>query len=911
MLKKLLSIIKNKKHHTSIIIIASFMVYIIAGLIFNEQFIFVNSKLNDYFFRLRYTFWGAEPIDKKLIHVDLVDHDIDAAALGIGHSSTDRSFFAEILNIITESGARMVGVDTIFDKKTYHEADHQLITSTRRAKNVYYPVAFNWQGKKSQDYKPVFDTFIVTPVINPLRQSGRPLDGGFLYMPFDTLQESARGLGHINSNADPDGIIRTIPLIIAYDQEKDLYVPALGLIMLCDYLGIDPDTITVTFGKHIILSDAVIPGNPPRDITIPIDTQGKMRINWAAPWNASFPHYSTEKLILAGIEPSFKPLIEEAINDKIVIISDISIRSKDRSNGVFNKIFPLSSVHTNVMNTILTQNFIKEISMAGIMVRLLLLITILCVAGYFLKPLPFMAVSILIFGAYFVANLLGFVYLNQLGCLLISSLGFGTSFIILAWYNLYREQEEKITIRERSNLKTNFFINIAHETKTPLTLILNYLDAYIDKKGMDSELMVIKQNIDKMARDMLNFMDAEALQMGKAVYQHDTIINIGTFLRNKQCIFQEAYNKKEVELSYTGTDTVHFIKINPGALDRIMNNLLDNALKYTDKGGHVSIVLAVMNNAIRISVRDTGMGIDNEESGKIFMPYYRIAQSKKSIHGMGMGLHIVNTIISRLGGTLTVKSTPGKGSVFSVTLPAYTPKPGDRIYEEAPFSDLVLRPVTPELPVRAFDENKYTLVVVENNPQLLASLYNELIGDYNVVYAYNGKEALEKLKTTVRPDIIISDILMDEMDGYTLYKNLLKDSTYHSIPFIFITAKSGPDEKIKALDMGAVDFINKPFRIGELKAKISALINLQVSHKLDFNDNMDTYKQNKMDGLFEQYGITPTERKIILQLLEGKQNKEIAAILGVKETTVKYHLSNVFRKCDVQNRVEVTHIFNQ
>lgn len=924
MLKKLQSIIKstikssikttinNKKFHSTGIILAAFLVVIGADLFFHEHFTFVNTKLNDYFFRLRYTLWGPQTIDDVFIHIDLVDNDMDSLAPGPDLSSADRSVYTAILDILHDAGARMTGVDIIFDKETSAEVDEPLVLSTGNAGNVYYPVAFNWRKTQTQYYDPSISDFTIKPVINNkvVKRTGYS-DNRFLYTPFSDLREKSRGLGHINCTTDPDGIIRSIPLIIAYDQPTGRYIPALGLAMLCDYLDVDPDTLIITFGKHILVKNALTPSGDRRDIKIPIDEEGRMRINWAAPWNKSFPQYSPKKLMLAGIEPSLETIINKNITNKIVMLSDISNRSKDQGMGVYNKIFPLSRIHTNVMNTILTQNFITDVTPLRQLILLFLLITALSLASYRLRSIPFMGIYLLIYGIYVLINFLGFVFFNQLGFLLVPSSAGVTAFIILSWYHMYRETKEKIIIHERSNVKTNFFINIAHETKTPLTLIINYLDKYIEETGMNENLAIIKQNIDKMARDMLNFMDAEALQMGKIVYNHDSIINICSFLRYKLLMFQEAYQKKDIELSHTIPDTAHFIKMNPVALDRILNNLLDNALKYTNEGGLVNVALSITHDNVKIDVSDTGIGIYDDENEKIFMPYYRIASNKMNVQGMGMGLYIINTIITRLHGFMTVKSTPGKGSTFTVTLPAYVAGPGDRIYDETAPSNLPLPLLTPEITHKDFEEDNYTVLIVEDNPQLLASIHNELIDDFNVLYGYNGEEALEKLKTEARPDIIVSDIFMDGMDGYTFYKQLLKDSKYHSIPFIFITAKSGPDEKIKALELGAVDFITKPFRIKELKAKISALIDLQVSKKLDFVDNLDEFKQDRMNKLFDQYHITPSERKVILQLLEGKQNKEIAVALNIKEPTVKYHLINIYRKCAVQNRGEVAYIFNK
>ncbi len=492
-------------------------------------------------------------------------------------------------------------------------------------------------------------------------------------------------------------------------------------------------------------------------------------------------------------------------------------------------------------------------------------------------------------------------------------------------FNLRKEVDEQTKIIKKQNEeKTSYFINLAHETKTPLTLILNYLDKYITKAGMDKELSVIKENLGKLKNNMANFLDYEKLERGQDFYDHSQITNISGALTNSLKLFRETAEKSGIKLVEKTIVKDAVIKADPYAVGRIINNLLGNAIKYTDADGTVTVNLKRSSEHIILSIKDNGIGIPEDQLVNIFESYYQVSRKKRNIQGIGMGLNIVKKIMDDLNGTIDVKSIVDQGSEFILFFRKYKGK-----YTET-------KEILPEdsyYPVKLINKNiteddkeepeKYTILVVEDNPDMLFYLKEELGGFYNVFTAGNGRKALEKTGIMKNINLVISDVMMDEMDGFDFYKEFKKNELFKAIPFIFLTAKNTRHDKLKALAGGAVDYINKPFDIEELRAKIYSIIRLgefqfeqskaQLVKNLITVNYRDSINEDSFSLIFEKkcfkFCMSSREKEVILLLLEGKTNREIAEKLFIAESTVKYHIKNIYSKCNVNRKVELINVF--
>ena len=372
--------------------------------------------------------------------------------------------------------------------------------------------------------------------------------------------------------------------------------------------------------------------------------------------------------------------------------------------------------------------------------------------------------------------------------------------------------------------KSDFFTNLSHEMKTPLTLISNYMDKYLENHTAEEEISIIKNNIDKLLEDMINFFDIQKLDRGLALYENNKIIDLSSTVKQKLDLYKSMVSKMGITISQDIENSI-FIKADSAAVERIINNLMNNAVRYNKQDGNINVVLSGSENNTTLSIKDTGIGIAEDDIIHIFEPYYQVSHKKKNIQGIGMGLSIVNEIIKSINGNITVNSKPGEGTEFIIALDRYHVKEGDEISRE----NLSLKPVN-NLPFynrhiqESSNKNNINVLVVEDNTDLLHLVLDKLSGKYNVFGASNGTAALNELETIPVPDVIISDIMMDEMDGIELCKTILNDSRFSDIPFIFLTARSRIEDKIEGLNTGAIDYIYKPFVLDELISKIDAVI---------------------------------------------------------------------------------------
>lgn len=488
---------------------------------------------------------------------------------------------------------------------------------------------------------------------------------------------------------------------------------------------------------------------------------------------------------------------------------------------------------------------------------------------------------------------------------------------LLDWNkNLKIEVEKRTNELEKINeQKTNTFVNLAHETKTPLTLINNYLEEYINTKGNSEELLVVKKNIEKLSNDIVNFFDLERFNKGIAIYNHNQVSDFSEILKDSVVLFKEYAKKKNIQLFETIENEL-FIKADPVSINRVVNNLIENAIKFSVEGV-IYISLQREGDEVIFSVKDPGIGIPPEMHKKIFEPYYQISNHKKSIQGMGLGLPIVKKIIQDLCGEIKIGSNFKKvpGTEVNVKLKRHVLKH----YEEVSpnLSKNISLDIT-NLPVNEiiYDECKSTIVIIEDNAAMITFLIKKLSEHYNVYFALNGNEALTKIKSlSVIPDLIISDIMMDKVDGYSFAKIISESSSYNHIPIIFLSAKSSYSDKLKGLKAGAIDYISKPFSISELLQKIESILTITGKQRkavigmamraLNSKDTLPATTENTFDQNCQQFNLTSREREISKLICQGYKYKDIADTLFIAERTVTKHVQNIFEKVEVSNKIEL------
>lgn len=468
-------------------------------------------------------------------------------------------------------------------------------------------------------------------------------------------------------------------------------------------------------------------------------------------------------------------------------------------------------------------------------------------------------------------------------------------------------EEQKNELQEIYNNKTSYFVNIAHEIRTPLTLIKNYLDKYISKVGSDESLIIVKNNFDMLIRNITNIFNMQSIELGKIIYNHDNILDVSQHLENKKILLKNLAINKNIILNLEIANESTFIRIDPVAFDNILNNLVENAIKYTPEYGDILITVENLEN-IRIKIYNSGEGIPEEQLKNIYKPYYQINHNKKNVQGIGLGLSIVKKTVEEINGKISVWSKPGIGTEFTIDFckikhevdeikPVITQVKDNSNY----FVQTNLKP-------NKFMVERFTIFIIEDNLELLYFLQSIFYNEYNVFCAQGGSDALNQLKYIPRPDLFISDIMMDDINGLTFYKTINKIDKFKNTPFVFLTAKVGQKYKYECLENGAIDFISKPFDKSELSLKVSSILN--ITQNIQVNSNSIKERKLRLDKLYIEYGVSKRQIEIIDLLKEGLERKEIAYELGISINTVKTQLHRLFEKCGVNNKTELIKIFN-
>ncbi|QOD60956.1 response regulator [Polaribacter haliotis] len=414
-------------------------------------------------------------------------------------------------------------------------------------------------------------------------------------------------------------------------------------------------------------------------------------------------------------------------------------------------------------------------------------------------------------------------------------------------HKLDLELLENEKIEEANKAKLEFFTNISHEFRTPLTLILGPLNQILqDYKGsskMYKKLLVVENSGKHLLQLINRLMDFRKLE--KNLYQLESAEgNIVKFLQEIFLSFTEYANDGDYEYTFHTTDDEILVYYDRYKLERVFYNLISNAFRYTPKNGKISIRIKKEENDVIISVEDNGIGISKENQSKIFERFFEIknksAEHKNYNKGTGIGLSIAKNIVKLHKGEIAVESNKNeKGSVFSVALAlGRAHLSDDEIIKDFKFSDdvsqYVIEPNKPiifedELTDAINDKDKPTILLVEDSKPLRKFMKSILKETYNILEAENGKIAL-KMAQKYLPNLIVSDVIMPVMVGTELCTEIKNNIKTSHIPVILLTSRSSLIYKLEGLESGADDYISKPFDVNEFQIRIKNL--LQTSNRL-------------------------------------------------------------------------------
>lgn len=396
-------------------------------------------------------------------------------------------------------------------------------------------------------------------------------------------------------------------------------------------------------------------------------------------------------------------------------------------------------------------------------------------------------------------------------------------------------QAEAIRLKELDEVKTKLFTNITHEFRTPLTIILGMAKLIREKPDEwieDGTEKIIHngQNLIYLVNQMLDLSKLEAGAMSLNIYQQDIILQLRYFSES----FSSMALNRNIQLRFK-PEVDHFLMdYDADKMMHVVTNLLSNALKYTQDGGTVELTAGLSGNEFIIKVQDNGPGIPSRHLPFIFDRFYRIdADAAQFENGSGLGLAITKELVNLMQGIIVVESSPECGTLFSVLMPVSNVAPRqemtqlsdvkEKISAFMPAKRTTLVKMTE--PAMTEDESPI-LLIVEDSPDLVQYLEAILKNNYHLEFAVNGREGLEKAREYI-PDIILSDVMMPEMDGIAMLEKVKTDQRTSHIPVVMLTAKADIASKIAGLERGADDYLAKPFNEDELRIRLKKLVELR------------------------------------------------------------------------------------
>lgn len=417
--------------------------------------------------------------------------------------------------------------------------------------------------------------------------------------------------------------------------------------------------------------------------------------------------------------------------------------------------------------------------------------------------------------------------------LLIALVILTATYILFTFFRL----KHKVTVEQQiSDIKLRFFTNISHELRTPLTLIAGPIEQILQnghlKEEEKEQLTLVERNTNRMLRLVNQILDFRKIQNNKMkmrVQQIDLI----PFVRHIMESFNYLADEHQIDFKMESPLSSLNVWADVDKLEKILFNLLSNAFKYTPQGKLIKVVITDSDKDIAISVEDQGIGIPENKQSSLFTRFESLVDKNLfNQSSTGIGLSLVKELIEIHHGSISLQSKAGEGSRFTVKL-----LKGRKHFDETTefiLSDEVVTDINQVFPSSQLtsltgneeediNKERESILIVEDNQELRFFLKTIFVQYFNVIEAENGKVGLEKSKT-YQPDIIVSDVMMPEMDGIELVHALREEMTTSHIPIVLLTAKSTIESKIEGMQQGADDYITKPFSAAYLKARIINLL---------------------------------------------------------------------------------------
>ena len=390
----------------------------------------------------------------------------------------------------------------------------------------------------------------------------------------------------------------------------------------------------------------------------------------------------------------------------------------------------------------------------------------------------------------------------------------------------------KVDIEHKvSNLKLRFFTDISHELRTPLTLIASPVEYLIKNEEMSdsakAQMIVVQRNVDRMLRLVNQILDFRKIQNAKMKLKIEKIA-IGEFVSQVGENFMRIAVEKEIKYTYSDKSNDISIWADKDKLEKIIFNLLSNAFKFTPAGKRIEVEVISSDESVTIRIQDEGVGMSRDKLSRLFERFESSVNYEGFQPGTGIGLSLTKELVDMHHATILADSQGGKGTWFAVSFRLgnkHYKDDVDYIVEDDDIPELEedTQVVIPNAETPEGINDKQSILIVEDNKDLREFLTTVLEKEYRIIQACNGVEGLHNAYDNL-PDIIISDVMMPEMDGIKLTHHLKDDVRTSHTPVILLTAKTAMEDRLEALSAGADDYITKPFSAEYLEARIKNLL---------------------------------------------------------------------------------------
>ncbi len=459
------------------------------------------------------------------------------------------------------------------------------------------------------------------------------------------------------------------------------------------------------------------------------------------------------------------------------------------------------------------------------------------------------------------------------------------------------KQKETEKLQELDRIKTNFFNNISHEFRSPLTLILGPIEKLLEGKSdeeIKSELRLIRNNARRLLNLINQLLDLATIDAGRMKLKVEKV-DIISFVKRIISYFEQLAESKNIAIEFQPQIEDSYAYLDVDKLEKIITNIIYNSLKFTNGGGEILVSVkekqthvTAMDRILELTIEDNGIGISPEDIQKIFNRFNKLESSRIS-EGTGIGLALVKELLELHYGSISVESELEKGTKFTIRLPKskefYLEKQVEIVDKEIkqhlqPSEKIAAHDSSPPKNIEQFPEDSPIVLIAEDQEDIRNFIKDNLISKYRIIETSSGNEGLEKSMEVI-PDLIISDIVMPGMDGIELTKKIKTDFKTSHIPVIMLTARAAIESKLEGLETGADDYLTKPFNISELKIRVNNLIEQRKKLRERYRKEISLEPKD--------ITITSTEDKFLNRSLEIMEQH-----ISEPEFTVEQFASEIF-----------------